>query len=119
LQNVNINTDSVKFFQIIHNLVSNAIKFTPDGGEIDIVVDEKETSFVFCVRDNGIGIPVALHTSLFEKRTTAGRNGLNNEMSTGLGLSIVKNLVELIGGNLWFESEENKGASFYIELPKE
>jgi two-component system, OmpR family, sensor histidine kinase VicK len=119
LENVNINTDSVKFFQIIHNLVSNAIKFTPNNGEIDILVDEWETSFVFCVKDNGIGIPPPLHASLFEKRTPSGRSGLNNELSTGLGLSIVKNLVELIGGKVWFESEENKGSAFYIELPKE
>lgn len=119
LENVNINTDSVKFFQIIHNLVSNAIKFTPEGGEIDIIVDEQETSFVFGVKDNGIGIPQTLHTSLFDKRTSAGRNGLNNELSTGLGLSIVKALTELIGGKVWFESAEDKGSSFFIELPKE
>jgi len=119
LENVNINTDSVKFFQIIHNLVSNAIKFTPDNGEIDIIIEEQEKSFIFRVRDNGIGIPRDLHASLFDKRTKAGRNGLNNEQSTGLGLSIVKNLTELIGGRVWFESEEKKGAVFSIELPKE
>ncbi|MGN6439851.1 MAG: sensor histidine kinase [Agriterribacter sp.] len=119
LKNVNINTDSVKFFQIIHNLVSNAIKFTPDNGEIDIIIEEKQSSFVFRVRDNGIGIPDDLHQGLFDKRTKSGRNGLNNELSTGLGLSIVKNLTELLGGRVWFESQEKKGSVFSIELPKE
>lgn len=119
LENVNINTDSVKFFQIIHNLVSNAIKFTPDNGEIDIIVEEKPSTFVFRVRDNGIGIPETLHKGLFDKRTKSGRNGLNNEVSTGLGLSIVKNLTELLGGKVWFDSQEKKGSVFSIELPKE
>lgn len=119
LENVNIHTDSVKFFQIIHNLVSNAIKFTPENGEIDIIVEERETSFVFRVRDNGIGIPTRLHAELFDKRTRSGRNGLNNEVSTGLGLSIVKTLTELLGGRVWFETEEKKGSVFSIELPKD
>lgn len=119
LKNANINTDSVKFFQIIHNLVSNAIKFTPDNGEIDIIIEEKQSSFVFRVRDNGIGIPDDLHPGIFDKRTKSGRNGLNNELSTGLGLSIVKNLTELLGGRVWFESQEKKGSVFSIELPKE
>lgn len=119
LENLNITTDNVKFFQIIHNLVSNAIKFTPDGGEIDIIVEEKEDCFRIHVKDNGIGVPAALQPRLFDKRTTAGREGLNNEASTGLGLSIVKALVELLDGKVWFTSEENKGSTFSIELPKD
>jgi two-component system, OmpR family, sensor histidine kinase VicK len=119
LETLNINTDSVKFFQIIHNLVSNSIKFTPENGEIDIIVEESKSSFYIHVRDNGIGIPARLHQSLFQRRTPAGRSGLNNELSTGIGLSIVKTLVELLGGRIWFESEENKGTKFSLEFPKE
>lgn len=119
LDNVNINTDSVKFFQIIHNLVSNAIKFTPEGGQIDIIIEEKEDTFVFSVKDNGIGIPAAFHSTLFEKRSPARREGLNNELSTGLGLYIVKSLTELIGGKVSFHTEEDKGTVFSVELPKE
>ena len=118
LENLNINTDSVKFFQVIHNLVSNAIKFTPDNGEIDIVVEETETTFIIRVRDNGIGIPKEMHPVLFNKRTTAKRDGLKNESSNGLGLSIVKNLTDLLGGNVSFSSQAKKGSEFSIELPK-
>jgi two-component system sensor histidine kinase VicK len=119
LETLNISTDSVKFFQIIHNLVSNSIKFTPPNGEIDIIVEESKRNFIIHIRDNGIGIPARLHPAIFQKRTPAGRIGLNNELSTGLGLSIVKTLVELLGGRIWFESEENKGCRFSVELPKE
>lgn len=119
LENLNISTDSVKFFQIIHNLVSNAIKFTPVNGQIDIIVEETKKTFVIRVRDNGIGIPPHLQPTLFERRTPSGRDGLNNEESTGLGLSIVKTLTEMLDGKIWFETEENKGSVFSIELPKE
>lgn len=119
LENLNINTDSVKFFQIIHNLVSNAIKFTPEDGQIDIIVEERKKTFIIRVRDNGIGIPSRFHASLFDKRTSASRNGLKNEMSTGLGLSIVKTLVGLLDGQISFQTEEGKGTTFSVELPKD
>jgi two-component system, OmpR family, sensor histidine kinase VicK len=119
LQNLNITTDSVKFFQIVHNLVSNAIKFTPENGQIDILVEETTDSFRIHVKDNGIGVPADLQPRLFDKRTTARREGLKNEFSTGLGLSIVKALVELLDGRVWFTSEEGKGSTFSVEIPKD
>lgn len=119
LENLNISTDSVKFFQIIHNLVSNAIKFTPDNGQIDIIVEETPATFIIRVKDNGIGIPRHLQLTLFDKRTPSGREGLNKEESTGLGLSIVKTLVGLLNGKVWYETEENKGSTFSVEFPKD
>lgn len=119
LDNLNINADSVKFFQVIHNLLSNAIKFTPENGLIDITVEEAEDSFTISVSDTGIGIPLHLHTLVFQPRTPAGRSGLKGERSSGLGLSIVKKLVDIMGGKVWFESDENKGARFFVQLPKE
>jgi two-component system, OmpR family, sensor histidine kinase VicK len=119
LENLNISTDSVKFFQIIHNLVSNAIKFTPPHGQIDILIEETRSTFIIRVRDNGIGIPEEMHGTLFQRRTPAGRSGLNKEKSTGIGLSIVRRLVELLDGKIWFESEENKGSTFSVEFPKD
>jgi two-component system sensor histidine kinase VicK len=119
LNNLNITTDSVKFFQIVHNLVSNAIKFTPENGQIDILVEETDKTFIVRVRDNGIGIPETLHPELFERNTPARRYGLNQEDSKGMGLSIVKKLTELLDGDVTFESEENKGSTFSVELPKD
>jgi two-component system sensor histidine kinase VicK len=119
LQNLHINTDSVKFFQAIHNLISNSIKFTPPGGEIQIIVEEREHTFVVSVRDNGIGVPVELQEHLFIKDSPSRRLGLRNEKSSGLGLHIVKMLVTLMGGTVGFESSDGNGAVFSIELPKE
>lgn len=119
LKNLHITTDSVKFFQIIHNLLSNAIKFTPEHGLIEIIVEEQENSFIIRVKDNGIGIPTEMQPLLFEKNTRASRKGLNREFSSGMGLYIVKKLVALLDGKVYFESEENKGSTFSVEFPKE
>lgn len=118
LHNLNITADSVKFFQVIHNLLSNAIKFTSENGRIDVNVEEAEKSFTISVTDTGIGIPRHLHALIFQPRTPAGRSGLKGERSSGLGLSIVKQLVDIMGGKIWFESDENKGATFFVRLPK-
>jgi two-component system sensor histidine kinase VicK len=118
LDSLNINSDPVKFFQIIHNLLSNAIKFTPDNGLIEIEVTEDERFYLICIRDNGIGIPDPVKPTIFNQKI-AGRTGLRGEKSLGLGLSIVKKLVTLMDGKIWFESEEGSGSAFFVQLPKE
>jgi two-component system sensor histidine kinase VicK len=114
-----IEVDDTKFLQVINNLISNAIKFTPDYGTITLSVEEKSTTVLFVVKDTGIGIPEALQPVLFDKFSKARRPGLRGEESTGLGMSIIKTLVTWHGGTIWFESEEDKGTTFYIEIPKE
>jgi two-component system sensor histidine kinase VicK len=111
--------DDMKFMQIINNLVSNSIKFTPDNGNISLQIEEKENTVLFTVADDGIGIPADLQPVVFDKFSKARRPGLRGEESTGLGMSIIKNLVSWHGGKIWFESEENKGTTFYIELLKD
>jgi two-component system, OmpR family, sensor histidine kinase VicK len=118
LKTLNINSDAVKFFQVIHNVLSNAIKFTHEGGTIEIEVKESEKTYLICVKDNGIGIPENFKPDIFKEKMV-GRTGLKGEKSSGMGLSITKRLVSLMGGKMWFESEENKGSLFFIELPKE
>jgi two-component system sensor histidine kinase VicK len=118
IKSLNINSDVVKFFQIIHNVLSNAIKFTRDKGAIDIHVTEEGSNYQIRISDNGIGIPQNLHPFIFQEKVT-GRTGLKGEKSTGLGLSIARRLVTAMGGEIWFESSEEEGASFYIRLPKE
>jgi two-component system sensor histidine kinase VicK len=113
--------DDVKFFQVIANLISNAVKFTPDDGKISVQVEdkEKEGTVLITIQDNGVGIPRKYHASLFDKFTKARRPGLRNEPSTGLGMSIIKTIIQWHKGRIWFESEENEGTTFYIEIPKE
>ncbi|MCX2741884.1 PAS domain-containing sensor histidine kinase [Pontibacter anaerobius] len=109
--------DEVKFMQVINNLLSNAIKFTHDNGKIAIDLSERDEAVLITVKDNGVGIPEQYHNEVFDKFTKARREGLRGETSTGLGMSIIKTIVEWHNGRIWFESEENVGTTFYIELP--
>lgn len=118
-EKIYVKIDIFKTIQVIQNLISNAIKFTPDGGVINLYIEEKEESVLIKVADNGVGIPSNVQDVLFEKFTKARRNGLKGEPSIGLGMSIIKTIVEWHNGKIWFESEENKGTTFFIELPKE
>ena len=111
--------DDNKLRQAITNLISNAIKFTPDGGKISISIEEQQEVVMITVAGNGIGIPAKYHDTLFEKFTKARRKGLKGEHSNGLGMSIIKTIVEWHGGKIWFESQESKGTTFFIQLPKE
>jgi two-component system sensor histidine kinase VicK len=112
-----VQVDQTKFMQALVNLVSNANKFTHTNGHIRVTVQEKAGSITLSVSDDGIGIPKDLQPQLFERFTKARRPGLKGEETVGLGLSIVKRIVELHGGKIWAESEENKGSTFFIELP--
>ena len=113
-----VSFDDVKFFQIIHNLVSNSVKFTPAGGNVNVdVIDDDETVSV-TIADNGIGIPAYLHNHLFERNTPAARTGLRGERSIGMGLYIVRKLVHLMGGSISFISAEAEGTAFTVTLPK-
>lgn len=113
-----LKVDDIKLRQAINNLISNAIKFTPDDGEITLSIEEQQEMVLISVADNGIGIPAKYQDLLFEKFTKARRKGLKGEPSIGLGMSIIKTIVDWHEGKIWFESQENKGTKFYIELPK-
>lgn len=111
--------DAMKFMQVLNNLFSNAIKFTTDQGKIAVSLEEKASSVLLTVTDNGVGIPEELQPYLFDKFTKARREGIRGEQTVGMGMSIIKTIVELHSGSIWFESRENVGTTFYIELPKE
>ncbi len=110
--------DDLKFMQVITNLISNALKFTPDGGSITVSLEEVGDAVLVKVADTGIGIPERLQENLFDKFTPARRPGLKGETTVGLGLSIVKTIVEWHRGEIWFESTEGKGTTFFIRIPK-
>ncbi len=113
-----IELDEDKFMQVINNLISNALKFTPEGGSITVNVEESDRSVLISVADTGIGIPKKYHATLFDKFSQARRTGLKGQHSTGLGMSIIKTIVDWHQGKIWFNSEENNGTTFYVELPK-
>lgn len=113
-----ISADEVKFLQVVNNLISNAIKFSLPEATIEISVDDDIGEAVISVRDHGIGIPESLWPFLFQRHTGTERTGLNGEKPSGLGLWICKNLVELMGGRIWFESKEGEGSVFYFSVPK-
>lgn len=116
--NIFAEIDEDKFMQVINNLISNALKFTRDGGSIKLYIKENKKDIIVSIADTGIGIPEKYRATLFEKFNDARRSGLKGEPSTGLGMSIIKTIVDWHQGKIWFESEENKGTTFYIQLPK-
>lgn len=103
--------------QVINNLLSNALKFTPDDGEIKVVLSKAGDKVRMVVADTGIGIPEKFKAELFEKFSSARRTGIKGEDSVGLGMYITKTIVNWHHGEIWFESEEGKGTTFYVEIP--
>jgi two-component system sensor histidine kinase/response regulator len=111
--------DSNKIEIAVNNLVSNALKFTPSGGDVWVDVSQKKETIYIEVRDNGIGIPPKMQPDLFvDKNNTYSTKGTSGEVGTGLGLDIVQLYIELHGGQISVESELDKGTTFYIKFPK-
>jgi len=109
------NLHANSFGRVIDNLVSNALKFTPAGGDVTVGLREHEGRVQLTVRDTGIGIPEALQASLFEKFSPATRTGLAGESSTGLGLFITWQIMQQHHGKIWVESQEGAGTCFFVE----
>jgi signal transduction histidine kinase len=99
------------------NLISNAIKYTPEGGQIQVHASRDDTRFQFHVKDSGVGIPPELQSELFKEFYRATRPSMKNIEGTGLGLSLVKSSIKRHHGDVWFESAENKGSTFGFWIP--
>lgn len=110
--------DVNKFTQVLTNLVSNALKFTPDEGRVQVLITSPPDRVQIQVIDEGVGIPLNLQPYLFEAFTKARRPGLRGEPTTGLGLALCKTIVEWHQGTLSVESTEGQGSSFTIDLPQ-
>lgn len=109
-------TDTVRIRQIITNLVGNAIKFT-DEGFIELGYRIRGEKVEFYVRDSGIGIPVDQQNHIFERFGQVKEVAARNLSGTGLGLTITKNLVELLGGRIWLDSYPGEGSTFWFSIP--
>lgn len=114
-----IKADNLIVKEVLINLVSNAVKYTPEGGEVTVSLKKGSRNVLITVADNGMGIPKSAREQLFSKFYRA-QNVIRQETSgTGLGLYLVKGLVETLGGKIWFESVEHRGSTFYVRLPIE
>lgn len=111
-------TDALILKEVLTNLVSNAIKYTPEKGNVDINMRLQRKDVVVEVRDSGWGIPKFSQDQIFSKFFRAHNIVKRETTGTGLGLYLVKGLIDALGGRIWFTSEEGKGTSFFFSLPQ-
>jgi len=102
---------------VIQNLLENAIKYTFQNGAIYVDISKKDSHIVISVRDNGIGIPRDVQKDIFKKFFRADNAKKVESAGSGLGLFIAKSIVVGHSGDMWFESEENRGSTFFVSLP--
>lgn len=111
-------TDPSLLRQVIHNLITNAIKYSvPEKCGIDIGFQKKGRNLILNIKDSGIGIPKDMHERMFTKFFRAGNAVKVDTDGNGLGLYIAKTIVDGLNGRIWFDSIENRGTTFFIELP--
>lgn len=118
LKDSNVLTDPLKLKQVLLNVVANAIKFTPNGGYVNLSLVQKDGygSYDFIVEDNGIGISKEFQEHIFEQFAREATSTVSGVQGTGLGLSISKAIVDMMGGSISVESESGKGSKFTISL---
>jgi signal transduction histidine kinase len=110
--------DRHRIEQVLVNLIDNAIKYSPNGGEVSVSTAASGEGVRVEVRDQGIGIPPAEQTSIFEKFYRGSLEGEQVRAGTGLGLYICRELVQRMGGTIGVESDPGEGSTFYFELPR-
>ena len=103
--------------RVILNLLSNSIKFTKSRGKIAVNFYDKGKNILIVIKDNGVGIPTNKLHMIFERFGQADKSLTRNHEGSGIGLSLVKSMVEMWGGNISMESEYGKGSTFTIEIP--
>jgi signal transduction histidine kinase/ActR/RegA family two-component response regulator len=111
-----VDSDELKFKQVVLNLLSNAVKFTPDGGSVTVTARRDGTELVVIVADTGIGVPPEDQERIFES-FQQGRRGAPREEGTGLGLTLSRRIVELFGGRMWLHSVPGSGSTFGFSIP--
>ncbi|MDP3981796.1 MAG: ATP-binding protein [Chlamydiota bacterium] len=114
-----IYADEKRLSEVFINLLSNALKFTSSGGKIEVLCSDEEETVLIRVKDTGVGISSDYQQKIFSRFSQIGQNDIGKPgEGAGLGLNIVKRITEAHGGEVWVESDEGKGSSFFIKLPK-
>ncbi len=119
---VDIVTDKLRLKQVLLNILSNAIKFTPEGGKINFEVTEKESDgtiaeLEFRIKDNGIGMSDEFRKTIFDAFSRERTSTVSGIQGTGLGMAITKNIVDMMGGTITVSSKEGEGSEFVVEIP--
>jgi len=110
-----ITSDSELLYQVFENLLSNSVKYSKDGQEVIFKIEFEDGKLIGTIKDNGIGIPESEHSQLFDRFFRAKNVGVVE--GSGLGLSIVKKCMDVLGGEISFESNYKKGTTFRVEIP--
>ena len=112
-----INGDSLRLERVLYNLLENAIKYSPEGGKIEVFAKIEDDYVVIGVSDQGIGISPLDQTKLFKPFQRLDRTIAHRDKGVGLGLRVCRRLVEAHGGRIWVESEPGEGSTFFFTLP--
>lgn len=113
-----IYSDKNRLYQLLRNLIGNAVDFVPVKGRIEICAQSNDGEILFYCKDNGLGIPKDKQGGLFKKFYQVDTSATRKHGGTGLGLAICKGVAEGLGGRIWLESDTGKGATFYFTIPK-
>jgi two-component system sensor histidine kinase VicK len=114
---ITVTTDALIVKEVLTNLVINAVKYTPETGKVSVRLRSRRNDVLVEVKDSGWGIPKYSQDQIFSKFFRAHNIVKRETTGTGLGLYLVKGLVDALGGRIWFSSEEGKGTSFFFSLP--
>ncbi len=123
LKNEDVVTDKLRLKQVLLNILSNAVKFTPSGGTISFLLSEKEADepemakYEFLIKDTGIGMSEEFQKTIFDAFSREKTSTVSGIQGTGLGMAIAKNIIEMMGGEISVKSEEGKGSEFTVLLP--
>jgi two-component system sensor histidine kinase GlrK len=112
-----VRIDPERILQVLRNLLGNAVKFTPKGGQVSVTAKPVNGKLEVSVKDSGPGIPPESLISIFEKFSQGSHKGAHNRQGTGLGLAIAKSIISSHGGKIWAESQMGRGSTFIFVLP--
>ena len=113
-----INIDKYRTGQVLVNLLTNAVKYSPSGGEVEMEYKNRPDDVLVSVRDQGIGIPEEYHDRIFERFYRVYDKNEKTFPGLGMGLYISSEIIKKHGGRIWVESKEGEGSTFYFTLPK-
>lgn len=118
LPSVMVNADYGRLTQVVTNLISNAVKFSPRGGVVEIALAQRKANVRVSIQDHGSGIPEEFQSRIFQKFAQADSSTTRQRGGTGLGLNICKAIIEKLSGRIGFESQPNVGTTFFFDLPE-